>query len=156
MNVGQTNPARERASYDARKYRRIFEPHEDERLRRIVEQFGPEDWVWIASHMPNRTARQCRERYKTYLCPELNVSPWTEAEDLLLMTKYDELGSRWTEFRPFFKKRTVNNIKNRWHTLARRYRLGGDPPPIAENEEKPRKRLAALEIENLLNRPVVS
>jgi hypothetical protein len=142
-------------SPDSHKYRRIFEPHEDERLRRIVEQLGPEDWVWVASHMPNRTARQCRERYKTYLCPELNISPWTEEEDRLLMSKYEELGSRWTEFRPFFKQRTVNNIKNRWHTLERRSRLGSEKAPSDASDEKRHQPLAAFDIASLLNRPFV-
>jgi hypothetical protein len=108
---------------DDHKYRRIFGPQEDESLRLLVQQFGTNDWAWIASHMTDRTPRQCRERWKTYLCPDVNVAPWTEPEDRLLMEKYAEFGSRWSDFRPFFENRTVNGIKNRWHTLARRARL---------------------------------
>jgi myb proto-oncogene protein len=139
---------------DSRKYRRIFEPHEDERLLRVVEQFGTDDWVSVAANMPNRTARLCRVRSRTYLCPDVNVSPWTQAEDRLLMSKYEELGSRWIEFRPFFKKRTVNGIKNRWHTLARRGQSGGDDQCAAPSDAKRRRPVAPFDIENLLNRPV--
>jgi hypothetical protein len=141
--------------FESRKYRRIFEPQEDDRLRHLVEQFGPEDWIWISSHMPHRTPRQCRERYKTYLCPDVNVTPWTEAEDQMLLAKYGEFGSKWAEFRPFFQKRTVNNIKNRWHTLARRSRLDGEKGSSEGDEGGNTDPLAIFDIANLLSRPVV-
>jgi hypothetical protein len=108
---------------ERRKYRKIFEPQEDEILRGLIEQYGAESWSWISSQMPNRTPRQCRERWKTYLCPDVNVAPWTDADDQLLMEKFPEFGTRWSAFRPFFPQRTVNNIKNRWHALTRRVRL---------------------------------
>jgi hypothetical protein len=104
-------------------YRRLFQPQEDETLRRLVEQFGQDDWGWIALQMPNRSARQCRERYQTYLCPHVNISPWTDPEDKLLMEKFEELGSKWVHYRPFFQNRTLNNIKNRWYTITRRNQL---------------------------------
>jgi hypothetical protein len=131
--------------FESRKYRRLFEPQEDERLRCLVDKFGAQDWVWIASHMPHRTARQCRERYKTYLCPEVNVTPWTEEEDRLLLSKYAANGSKWADFRPFFEKRTVNNIKNRWHTLTRRSLFEG------EKLSKDANPLAVFQVEHLLN-----
>jgi hypothetical protein len=148
---------------NARKYRRIFEPHEDERPRKLVDQFGAEDWVYIAARMRNRTARQCRERFKTYLCPGVNVAPWTEAEDKLLLEKYDQLRTKWVDFRQFFPHRTVNNIKNRWHTLSRRLRHqkaesrtpredGSAPAP--STEQKVEDPLAVSNIANWLNPPI--
>jgi hypothetical protein len=144
-----------RPSSESHPYRRIFEAKEDERLRRLVDQYGTEDWSWIAAHMPNRTRRQCRERYKTYLCPEVNVSPWSEVEDRMLLAKYNEIGSKWAEFRPFFQRRTVNNIKNRWHTLVRRERLDGEKASSDAGEPAVANPLAVFQIANLLNGPAV-
>jgi hypothetical protein len=104
-------------------YRRFFQPYEDALLRHLVEQFGTGDWRRIAVQMPERSPRQCREHYQTYLCPSVNMAPWTESEDRLLLKKFEELGSKWVDYRPFFKDRTLNNIKNRWNTITRRNRL---------------------------------
>jgi hypothetical protein len=139
---------------EPRKYRRIFEHHEDERLRQLVERFGAGDWLWISSHMPNRTPRQCRERYKTYLCPEVNIEPWSEEDDRLLLEKYQECGSKWADFRQFFSHRTVNNIKNRWHTLARRARMEGEVGSSEPEEGVPVNPVSMFAIANLLNKPV--
>jgi hypothetical protein len=149
----------------SRQYRRLFQPHEDDLLRKLVEQFGTDDWIWIAVQMPNRTARQCRERYQTYLCPEVNISPWTDPEDKLLMEKFEELGSKWADYRPFFKNRTVNNIKNRWYTITRRKKLEAEylakthnPPDTQPDDQQSEggDPMAVFDIAHLLNRPVSS
>jgi hypothetical protein len=79
----------------------------------------------------------------------VNIAPWTEEEDRLLLAKYAEAGPKWAYFRPFFRQRTVNNIKNRWHTLARRERLD------AEKEGRTKGPLAMFAIANLLNTQVL-
>jgi hypothetical protein len=108
---------------DARQYRRFFQPPEDALLRRLVDEFGTGDWRRIAVQMPDRSPRQCRERYQTYLNPTVNTAPWSEQEDALLLAKFERLGSRWGDYRPFFQNRTLNNIKNRWNTIVRRNRI---------------------------------
>lgn len=35
---------------------------EDELLRLLVKEFGPRKWAVIASHLPGRVDKQCRER----------------------------------------------------------------------------------------------
>ena len=71
-----------------KKYRKVFSPHEDEQLAELVERMGAKNWDVIASYIPNRTARQCRERWKFYLCPSVNRTPWTSDEDRRLLCKY--------------------------------------------------------------------
>jgi Rps23 Pro-64 3,4-dihydroxylase Tpa1-like proline 4-hydroxylase len=61
--------------------RHKFLKAEDDLLRRLVEQSGETNWNLISSFMNGRNARQCRERYKNYLSPQLHNSPWTTAED---------------------------------------------------------------------------
>ena len=46
-----------------------FTLYEDELLKRIVFRFGPKNWKLIASMIPGRTSRQCRDRYSNYLAP---------------------------------------------------------------------------------------
>ena len=126
---------------------------EDHQLRKLVADYGDDNWAKIASFMHDRTPRQCRERYLTYLSPTVNLSPWTQEEDNLLRRLFTELGSKWTSYGPYFQHRTVSNIKNRWHTLSRRkgHRESTtdlEPEPVPP---EPTDVLRVYSIENLLN-----
>lgn len=98
--------------------RQLFSYEEDEQLKKLVEQFGDKDWKFIARRMPGRSTRQCRERYKNYLSPEIKNGPWTKEEDELLKEKYNEYGPHWSSISKFFKSRSDVNIKNRWSALS--------------------------------------
>lgn len=98
--------------------RQIFSPEEDVYLCSLVQQYGNNSWKFIAKKMPNRTTRQCRERYKNYLSPEIKNGPWTKEEDDLLKEKYKEFGPKWAQISSFFKARSDVNIKNRWASIT--------------------------------------
>ncbi|OHS96096.1 hypothetical protein TRFO_37767 [Tritrichomonas foetus] len=98
--------------------RQMFSPQEDETLKQLVSQYGDKDWKLIARKMPNRSTRQCRERYKNYLAPEIKNGPWTREEDELLRSKYQEFGPRWSTIATFFESRSDVNIKNRWTSIS--------------------------------------
>lgn len=97
--------------------RQIFSPEEDAYLCSLVKQFGDNCWKIIAKKMPNRTTRQCRERYKNYLSPEIKNGPWSKEEDELLKEKYKEFGPKWAKIGSFFNSRSDVNIKNRWASI---------------------------------------
>ncbi|KAH0794974.1 Myb-like DNA-binding domain containing protein [Histomonas meleagridis] len=97
--------------------RRKFSHEEDEKLKSFVDTYGENDWRNIASRMENRNARQCRERWKHYLSPNVSTGPWTNAEDTLLFEKYSEFGPQWARIAKFFTNRTDINVKNRWISL---------------------------------------
>jgi hypothetical protein len=97
--------------------RRKFSKEEDELLKTLVNRAGETDWHVVAARMKNRTARQCRERWKHYLSPEISTGPWTEEEDELLLQKVKEMGSQWSRIARFFANRTDITVKNRWISL---------------------------------------
>lgn len=89
-------------------------------LVNLVNELGTRDWDSIASRMPNRNSRQCKERYQNYLSPNLCHEPWTPEEDMLLEQKLKEIGSKWVTISKFFKNRTDTMLKNRWLVLSKR------------------------------------
>lgn len=97
-----------------------FTDEEDAILRELVEQYGESDWHVIAGHMNGRNARQCRERWRNYLCPDVENGPWTEVEDKLLDEKYALYGPKWKLIATFFRARTDINVKSRWQVHVRR------------------------------------
>ena len=95
-----------------------FSKLEDQMLTQLVSIYNT-DWGKIAQYMPNRTGRQCRERWNHYLAPHISFSPWTQIEDDLLLKKYQELGPKWKEMVPFFQGRTDVSLKTRCNRLLR-------------------------------------
>jgi hypothetical protein len=99
--------------------RQKFWPREDDRLRYLVGQLGTSSWERIASEMPGRTARQCRERWKHYLSTSRPTSEWSPDEDELLCVKMQQLGPRWTQIAQSFPGRSDVQVKARWmHKFA--------------------------------------
>jgi hypothetical protein len=50
---------------------RMWTPEEDERVKSLVEEHGTKRWSVIASHLPGRTGKQCRERWHNQLDPAI-------------------------------------------------------------------------------------
>jgi hypothetical protein len=112
--------------------RRKFTSEEDLKLRSLVGRLGGKCWDEIARCMNGRTARQCRDRYKNYLLDSLVLAPWTPEEDQIIMERYQQFGTKWTEIAKFLSGRSGNHIKNRWHRhLAQHAGL----PREASNDE---------------------
>lgn len=94
-----------------------FTKTEDLKLKYLVEKFTTKDWKLIASHLPPRTARQCRERWTNYINPELTQKPWTKEEDKILIELHQEIGNHWKIMEEFLPQRSKNSIKIRWNFL---------------------------------------
>jgi hypothetical protein len=91
-----------------------FTQDEDNQLRNLVAEHGLKAWVEIATSLPGRNPRQCRERWKHYLSIDQSSAPWTEEEDTLLFEKVSELGPKWTRIAALLGNRTDIELKTRW------------------------------------------
>jgi hypothetical protein len=98
--------------------RQKFTQQEDDQLRELVAELGENNWADVSVRLGTRSARQCRERYRNYLSPNLLNGQWTEAEDTLLIEKHGEFGAKWSTIVSFFPTRSEVNIKNRWTQLS--------------------------------------
>ncbi|KAF9142777.1 Myb- protein A [Linnemannia schmuckeri] len=93
---------------------------EDRKLRELVNEYGPEKWVFIASRIGSRTGKQCRERWHNHLDPLINKAPFTHEEDMRILELYSQLGSKWAEMAKHMPGRPDNAIKNHFNTTMQR------------------------------------
>jgi len=96
-----------------------FSPQEDEALIKSVQENGSGNWYLIASQIPGRTPRQCRDRYNNYLSPSTNLQEWTKEEDEYLIEQYQKLGNKWSKLSQFFPGRPSSLVRNRCCKLLR-------------------------------------
>ncbi|XP_003971619.2 transcriptional activator Myb [Takifugu rubripes] len=89
---------------------------EDEKLKKLVELHGSEDWKLIASLLPNRTDVQCQHRWQKVLNPELIKGPWTKEEDQRVIELVQKYGAkRWSVIAKHLKGRIGKQCRERWH-----------------------------------------
>jgi hypothetical protein len=100
----------------------VFRVEEDLQLTRAVEDLGANSWDAVADRVTGRNPRQCRDRWRYYLAPDVDNGPWTSADEELLISKQEELGPAWKKISRFFPCRTDINVKSRWHQIQRRLR----------------------------------
>ena len=103
--------------------RRPWTSEEDELLRKAVEELGTGNWAEIAKEIPDRTAKQCRERWNTCLNPNLNKGPWTKEEGLKLIQTVQKIEEQrgkiehgfWAEIAKEIPGRTAKQCRERWN-----------------------------------------
>jgi len=74
--------------------RRIWTSDEDDSLRKAVSQVGENDFKKVASLVPNRSAKQCRERWFNNLAPKIKKSRLSKKEWSVVVQAQKEIGNR--------------------------------------------------------------
>jgi hypothetical protein len=92
---------------------------EDEKLLDAVAKYGLDSWSRIASCVPGRCGKQCRERWLGQLSPCVVKSKWTPEEDLLLLQGHAMHGNRWASIAALLPGRSTITVKNRWNWMLR-------------------------------------
>uniref|UniRef100_A0AAY4AV05 Transcriptional activator Myb n=1 Tax=Denticeps clupeoides TaxID=299321 RepID=A0AAY4AV05_9TELE len=88
---------------------------EDEKLKKLVEHHGTEDWKVIASFL-NRTDVQCQHRWQKVLRPRTIKGPWTKEEDQRVIELVQKYGpKRWSVIAKHLKGRIGKQCRERWH-----------------------------------------
>ena len=138
--------------------RHMFTLQEDVMLCKLVMMYGTSQWSVVASHIEGRSARQCRERWKTFLSPGHVNGPWTKEEDSLLFKLYEQIGPKWAAMMRYFVGRSDYNIKNRWYKLTR-LPAGKEPPDerqplpepyVGETNREEEVEIAGLSVDDVI------
>jgi hypothetical protein len=92
---------------------------EDKTLLQLVQTHGAKSWNFIASLLPGRVGKQCRERWHNHLDPCITKGKWTLEEDKRLMGLFQQYGKKWSLIAKHLEGRTDNTIKNRFNSALR-------------------------------------
>ena len=90
--------------------RKRWSAEEDSKLAQLVSKYKNNalaNWAAIASRLPNRSTKQCYDRWHMQLSPR-EKGPWTVEEDDLLTRLVEENGKNWALIAKKMVKRTRN------------------------------------------------
>ncbi len=92
---------------------------EDKVILEMLSLYGRK-WARIASFLPGRHGKQCRERFVNHLNPNLKKGEWTDNEESVLIAMRQVHGNRWANISKELPGRSDNDVKNHWYSAIKR------------------------------------
>jgi hypothetical protein len=125
---------------------RRFSPQEDVRIRGAVEICGIKNWRQVIQMTGvNRTPKQVRERYQSYLDERVGT-PWTLEEDQVLLTHAKDHLGQWSYIAKYIPGKSGDRVRTRYRQLNRQ-RVNGPPPVTAAEVQQVVSQLPDAEFE---------
>mmetsp|Transcript_15520 Transcript_15520/g.18426 ORF Transcript_15520/g.18426 Transcript_15520/m.18426 type:complete len:284 (+) Transcript_15520:550-1401(+) len=110
---------------------RPWSPAEDLLLKKAVVKNGPRHWNFIASFVPDRQGKQCRERWASVLDPKIKKTPWTEEEKRIMLQGVEQYGHKFSKISALLPGRSESQVKNIYYSIQRK---GNSISPQADAE----------------------
>ena len=99
--------------------KRSWNSSEDKSLKQYVSTYGENNWKLVSYYVPNRTQKQCRERWFMALDPKIKRDEWSSEEDEIVLKKQKEIGNKWVDIAKLLPGRVKIAVKNRFYKLMR-------------------------------------
>lgn len=101
----------------------VWSPEEDAVIFDCLAR-GVIDWSEVASFLPKRKAKHCRERWNNHLDPALSNGQWLPAEEAKLMGAVEAHGTNWTQVVRLLPGRSESMAQQHWNSIVLRNSVG--------------------------------
>ncbi|GAX76315.1 hypothetical protein CEUSTIGMA_g3761.t1 [Chlamydomonas eustigma] len=87
----------------------------------VTAQSGSDtpDWIKVASLVPSRSAKQCRQKWLNHLRDGISKDPWSLQEEYVLAVLHSKIGNKWQVLAKYLPRRPENTVKNHWSATTR-------------------------------------
>jgi N-glycosylase/DNA lyase len=94
-----------------------FTKDEDSKIISLFEESGIKKWNEIAKYLPNRSGKNCRDRYMNHLKQNFETENWFNEDDDNLFKLVAKYGRKWLKISKHFPGKTLDSIKKRFHQI---------------------------------------